>query len=253
LNPPSASDRPVVDGPPGDKTAPPGERIHFYGRRKGKAMKAGRLSLLDTLLPALRLAVPETGQTIDPASLFKSKSDEVRMEIGFGSGEHIAAQAAANPGVNFLGCEVFINGVASLLRYADEMRLQNLRIFDNDVRHLLPALKSASFSRISLPFPDPWPKARHAKRRFVGPTMLDEMARLLVDGGEFRVASDHPVYIAWTLQHAPEHPAFTWRAQGPEDWRTRPADSVPTRYEEKARAAGRTPVFMTFVRKPRPA
>jgi tRNA (guanine-N7-)-methyltransferase len=175
------------------------------------------------------------------------------MEIGFGSGEHIAAQAAANPGVNFLGCEVFINGVASLLRYADEMRLQNLRIFDNDVRHLLPALKSASFSRISLPFPDPWPKARHAKRRFVGPTMLDEMARLLVDGGEFRVASDHPVYIAWTLQHAPEHPAFTWRAQGPEDWRTRPADSVPTRYEEKARAAGRTPVFMTFVRKPRPA
>lgn len=216
-------------------------------------MKAGRVSLLDTLLPALRVAVPETGQTIDPKTLFDSKSGHIRMEIGFGSGEHIAAQAAANPDVGFLGCEVFINGVASLLRYAEELGLKNLRIFDNDVRHLLPALKSASFTRISLPFPDPWPKTRHAKRRFVGPAMLDEMARLLVDGGEFRVASDHPVYIAWTLMHAPEHPDFTWRVTGPDDWRHRPADSVATRYEEKARAAGRTPVFMTFVRKPRAA
>jgi tRNA (guanine-N7-)-methyltransferase len=249
LNPPSASDDPGGDGPLGDKT----ERIHFYGRRKGKALKAGRLTLLDTLLPALRVAVPESGQAIDPASLFESKSDEVRMEIGFGSGEHIAAQAAANPGVNFLGCEVFVNGVASLLRYADEMRLKNLRIFDNDVRHLLPALKTASFDRISLPFPDPWPKTRHAKRRFVGPVMLDEMARLLKDGGEFRVASDHPVYIAWTLMHAPVHPAFQWNVRGPEDWRARPADSVATRYEEKARAAGRTPAFLNFLRRPRTA
>lgn len=244
MNPPSASDDSL-----GDKT----ERIHFYGRRKGKALKAGRLSRLDTLLPALRVATSEPNQVIDPASLFKFKPDEIRMEIGFGSGEHIAAQAAANPGVGFLGCEVFVNGVASLLRYADELKLANLRIYDNDVRHLLPALKSARFNRISLPFPDPWPKTRHAKRRFVGPAMLDEMARLLVDGGEFRVASDHPVYIAWTLMHAPEHPAFQWAAAGPEDWRTRPVDSVATRYEEKARAAGRTPVFMTFVRKNRTA
>ena len=235
------------DEPLGDKT----ERIHFYGRRKGKALKAGRLSRLDTLLPALRVATPESEQPIDPTSFFNFKTDEIRMEIGFGSGEHIAAQAAASPGIGFLGCEVFVNGVASLLRYADELKLANLRIYDNDVRHLLPALKSASFARISLPFPDPWPKTRHAKRRFVGPAMLDEMARLLVDGGEFRVASDHPVYIAWTLMHAPEHPDFQWSAMGPQDWRTRPVDSVATRYEEKARAAGRTPVFMTFVRKNR--
>lgn len=237
------------DESPGDKT----ERIHFYGRRKGKALKAGRLSRLDTLLPALRVAAPESGQDIDLTSFFKMKTDEIRIEIGFGSGEHIAAQAAANPRIGFLGCEVFVNGVASLLRYADELKLVNLRIYDNDVRHLLPALKSASFARISLPFPDPWPKTRHAKRRFVGPAMLDEMARLLVDGGEFRVASDHPVYIAWTLTHAPEHPDFHWSATGPQDWRTRPFDSVATRYEEKARAAGRTPVFMTFVRKSRTA
>ena len=173
------------------------------------------------------------------------------MEIGFGSGEHIAAQAAANPETGFIGCEVFLNGVASLLRYADELKLSNLRIYDNDARHLLPRLKSASFSRISLPFPDPWPKTRHAKRRFVSTPMLDEMARLLVDGGEFRVASDHPIYVEWTLLHAPVHPDFLWQVTTPDGWRIRPDDSVATRYEEKARAAGRTPVFLTFTRRRR--
>ena len=175
------------------------------------------------------------------------------MEIGFGSGEHIAAQAAGNPDVGFLGCEVFVNGVASLLRYVEEFKLTNLRIFDNDVRHLLPRLKTASFSRICLPFPDPWPKTRHAKRRFVNPPMLDEMARLLVDGGEFRVASDHSVYVEWTLLHAPRHPDFSWPAQNPDDWRIRPADSIASRYEEKALVAGRKPVFLNFSRRPRKA
>lgn len=232
----------------GSKDEPAAERIQFYGRRKGKALKAGRLSLLDSLLPSLRVHVENDDQVIDPAALFQKKRDGIRLEIGFGSGEHIAAQAAANPAVGFVGCEVFINGVASLLRYIDERKLDNLRIYDNDVRHLLPRLKSASFNRISLLFPDPWPKARHAKRRFISTPMLDEMARLLVDGGEFRVASDHPVYVEWTLLHAPVHPAFSWAVAGPEDWRDRPADSIASRYEEKARAAGRTPVFMTFVR-----
>ncbi len=173
------------------------------------------------------------------------------MEIGFGSGEHIAAQAAANPDVGFIGCEVFLNGVASLLRYVEEFKLTNLRIFDNDVRHLLPRLKTASFSRISLPFPDPWPKARHAKRRFVSTPMLDEMARLLVDGGEFRVASDHPTYVEWTLLHAPRHPDFLWPVQNPDEWRIRPLDSIASRYEEKALTAGRTPTFLNFSRRPR--
>jgi len=236
LNPPSGS-------------SPP-ERIQFYGRRKGKALKAGRQTLLESLLPDLRIAA-DSDQVIDPACLFPKDFAPARMEIGFGSGEHIAAQAAANPGVGFVGCEVFLNGVASLLRYVDEQKLINVRIYDNDVRHLLPRLKSASFSRISLPFPDPWPKTRHAKRRFVSTPMLDEMARLLVDGGEFRVASDHPVYVEWTLLHAPVHPAFAWRAAGPADWRVRPADSIATRYEEKARAAGRTPAFLTFTRRAR--
>jgi tRNA (guanine-N7-)-methyltransferase len=236
LNPPLGS-----DGPPPAKAD--AERIQFYGRRKGKALKAGRISLLETLLPDLRISVPGAVEAIDPASFFDKKYDELRLEIGFGSGEHIAAQAAANPNIGFIGCEVFINGIASLLRYVDEGRLTNLRIYDNDIRHLIPRLAGGRLARVSLPFPDPWPKARHAKRRFVSPTTLDEMARLL--------ASDHPVYQAWTLLHATVHPSFQWTAAEPEDWRVRPADSVATRYEEKARAAGRIPFFLNFSRKPR--
>ncbi len=246
MNPPSGSDGPPSSG----ATA---ERIQFYGRRKGKALKAGRISLLETHLPSLRISAPGTDQAIDPASFFDKSYEEIRLEIGFGSGEHLAAQAAANPGVGFIGCEVFINGIASLLRYVEEGKLTNICIYDNDIRHLIPALADNRLARVSLPFPDPWPKPRHAKRRFVSPAHLDDMARLLVDGGEFRVASDHPVYQEWTLLHASVHPAFQWLAAGPEDWRTRPADSVATRYEEKARAAGRTPVFMNFTRKPRSA
>jgi len=224
-------------------TSPENPRIQFYGRRKGKPLKAGRVSLLETLLPSVRLS---TDQPIDLDGLFQNKP--VRLEIGFGSGEHLARMAEAHPDVGFIGSEVFLNGVGSLLRYVDELKLSNVRIYDNDVRHLLPLLRSNSLERVSLLFPDPWPKTRHAKRRFVGPPMLDEMARLIKDGGEFRVASDHPVYVEWTLLHAPVHKDFRWSAANPEDWRVRPADSTPTRYEEKAIAAGRNPVFMNFTR-----
>jgi tRNA (guanine-N7-)-methyltransferase len=236
---------------PRSASNPDPDRLQFYGRRKGKALKAGRISLLESLLPRLRVALQHYAQEIDPYSFFDREFDQIRLEIGFGSGEHIAAQAAANPRVGFIGSEVFVNGVASLLRYAEEFKLANLRIYDNDVRYLLPALKSGRLARISLLFPDPWPKARHAKRRFVSPANLDEFARLLADGGELRIASDHPVYVAWTLQHVPQHAAFQWTAQGPDDWRQRPCDSTPSRYEEKAIAAGRTPTFLNFARLPR--
>ena len=166
MNPPSGSNQPT-------------EKLQFYGRRKGKPLKAGRLGLLDNLLPRLKLS---TDQPIDPDVLFPGKS--VRLEIGFGSGEHLAYMAQANPGVGFIGSEVFLNGVGSLLRYVAEMDLANVRIYDNDVRYLLPMLRSNSLERVSLLFPDPWPKSRHAKRRFVGPAMLNEMARAkLVERG----------------------------------------------------------------------
>jgi tRNA (guanine-N7-)-methyltransferase len=223
----------------------------FYGRRKGKALKAGRELLLETLLPRLRIAPPT--EPLDPKSLFPSAPRQIWLEIGFGSGEHLAAQAAAEPAVGFIGAEVFLNGVASLLRYVDEQNLANVRVYDNDVRALLPQLPEASLSRISLLFPDPWPKTRHAKRRFIGPAMLAELSRVLTDGGELRVATDHPVYARWTLMHAPQHPAFTWQVTGPDDWRVRPTDSAPTRYEQKAIVAGRKPMFLRFLRKNRSA
>ncbi len=199
-------------------------------------------------MPELRIAVPQGA--LDPRSLFARPVSSLRMEIGFGGGEHLARMAADNPDIGFIGAEVFLNGVASLLRHVHELGLKNVRIFNEDVRFLLPHLPDASFERISLPFPDPWPKARHAKRRFVGPENLGEMARLIAPNGEFRVASDHPVYIDWALLHLVGHPAFAWTAHGPEDWRQRPADSTPTRYEEKAKKQGRTPVFMNFRRVP---
>lgn len=245
MNPPSATD-------PSAK-ADPESAVRFYGRRKGKPLKAGRQTLLEDLVPRLRITLEDGDQAIDISSFFDETPAAVRLEIGFGGGEHLAAQALANPEIGFVGSEVYVNGVASLARHVQSHGLTNIRVFDNDVRHLLPALRDNSLARVSLLFPDPWPKSRHAKRRFVGPAMLDEIARLLVDGGEFRVASDHPVYIAWTLMHAPRHPAFRWLVCGPEDWRRRPDDSVATRYEEKARVAGRAPVFLTFARRSRRA
>ena len=223
--------------------------VRFYGRRKGKPLKAGRERLLDTLLPKIRVDAPTT--TLDPRTLFAANPREVWLEIGFGSGEHLAAQAAAEPAVGFIGAEVFLNGVASLLRYVDERALANVRVYDNDVRALLPHLPAASLTRISLLFPDPWPKSRHAKRRFIGPGMLGELSRVLADGGELRVATDHPVYARWTLQHVPEHPDFRWQVSEPDDWRLRPADSAPTRYEQKAIEAGRKPMFLRFFRRTR--
>jgi len=226
------------------------ETPRFYGRRKGKPLKASRQSLLEERLPDLRIAVPP--DRFDPRTLFAFPVRAVRLEIGFGSGEHLAQMALANPDIGFIGAEVFLNGVASFVRHVDELGLKNVRVFDEDVRRLLPKIHDGSLERISLLFPDPWPKTRHAKRRFVSPENLDEAARLIAPGGEFRVASDHPVYIEWALMHLSTHPAFAWTAAGPQDWRTRPGDSTPTRYEEKAKKEGRRPAFLNFRRQAAP-
>jgi tRNA (guanine-N7-)-methyltransferase len=229
-----------------------GDQVRFYGRRKGKPIKAGRQALLDELLPTLRIAVPAQGP-LAPASLFAFTPHEVWLEIGFGSGEHLAGQAEARPDIGFIGSEVFLNGVGSLVRHVAERNLSNVRLFDDDVRLLLPALPDKSLGRVSLLFPDPWPKTRHAKRRFIGQDALDRLADLMIDGAELRVASDHPVYVRWTLAQVLAHPHFSWSAKGPEDWRTRAPDSGATRYEQKALAAGRKPAYLRFFRKPRAA
>jgi len=228
------------------------DRPDWHGRRQGRRLRPGRQRLMAELLPRLRVALPPGGASLDPFALFSPRPRQVWLEIGFGGGEHLAVQAERHPDIGFLGSEVFVNGIAALLDEVDRRRLANLRILDDDARLLLPALPEACLGRVFLLFPDPWPKKRHEKRRFISPANLAELARLLVDGGELRIASDDAGYIRWTLEQMAGHPAFRWRARGPGEWRTPPPDWVDTRYQEKARAAGRRAIFLSFERRPRP-
>jgi tRNA (guanine-N7-)-methyltransferase len=223
------------------------QAFQFYGRRKGRPLRKGRQTLFDELLP--RITVPiVAGAALDPATLFAPEKRAVWLEIGFGGGEHLAHQAATNSDIGFIGCEVFESGIASGLSHIAEGNLENVRLHPEDARVLLAALQPRSLDRVFLLFPDPWPKRRHAQRRFI-PGNLDRLAELIVPGGEFRIASDDPIYIEWTLQHVPIHPAFRWTAESPSDWIDRPADAIETRYEKKAREAGRVPHFFRFRRR----
>ena len=226
-------------------------RLTFHGRRHGRRLRPGRHQRLQETLPRLRVPSPRAGGTIDPRSLFERPVREVWLEVGFGAGEHLAALAAAHPDVGLLGCEPYVNGVAALLARIEDERLGNVRIFDDDARLLLPGLADASIARTLVMFPDPWPKARHAGRRFVGRASLDELGRIMVDAGDLLVATDHPVMVRWALQHGSGHPAFAWCARRPADWRERPEGAAPTRYEEKARERGAACVYLRFRRTPR--
>ena len=224
----------------------------LYGRRKGRPLRKRKTELLDTLLPALEIPVPQPGERIDPHALFPKPVRDVWLEVGFGSGHHMAWQAANNPDVGVVGAEPFINGVAGLLKLvADEGVQDNVRVLPDDARPLLDALPDQSIGRAFVLFADPWPKKRHWERRFIGPANLPRLARVLKDGAELRLASDDMGLVRWMLEHTVRHPDFEWTARGPSDWRHRSEDWPPTRYEEKAIEAGRKPVFLRFIRKPR--
>jgi tRNA (guanine-N7-)-methyltransferase len=225
------------------------QAFQFYGRRKGRRLREGRRSLYDEVLPTLTVALPRAGGVLDPRSLFDPAPRAVWLEIGFGGGEHLAAQAAANPETGFIGCEVFEAGIASALGHIVEAELKNVRLHPEDARELLAVLAPESLDRVFLLFPDPWPKRRHEQRRFIGKANLDRLAGVMRQGAELRVASDDPTYQEWALRQVPVHPAFQWQVQSPSDWLERPADAVETRYEKKARAAGRTPMFFRFIKK----
>ncbi len=224
------------------------EQRRFYGRRKGRPLRKGQQSQIDTLLPRLAIALPESGK-LDPRALFPRAPREIWLEIGFGGGEHLAEQARANPQAGIIGCEVFLNGIATLLTQIEAQDLANVRVYPEDARDLLDALPERSLDRVFLLFPDPWPKRRHAARRFIQTERLDQLARLMKPGAEFRVGSDDPGYITWALAHLTAHPAFGWTARQPSDWRARPADWPPTRYEAKALREGRKPAYFRFVRR----
>lgn len=227
----------------------PDDRPRFYGRRCGKQLRRSALGLIETLLPRLAVAVPGQGVALDPADLFPRPLAAIWLEVGFGGGEHVIAQARLYPDRGIIACEPFRNGVASLLGHLNGSDIDTVRIFPEDVRQLFPALPEASLGRVFVLFPDPWPKKRHAERRFIGRPNLDALARLMADGAELRVASDDPVYQDWAAEQLRGHPFFeevqvtTDRSQLPEDW---PA----TRYELKCLAEN-APVFFRFRRRAR--
>ena len=202
------------------------------------------------VLPQLAVTLPESG-SLDLQTQFGSANGSVWLEIGFGGGEHLAWQARENPDIGIIGCEVFENGVASLLRAVERDALENVRIAMADARLLLERLPAGSLARAFLLFPDPWPKRRHASRRFLQRETLDLLAQAMRDGAELRAASDDPKMQAWMLKQLLESPDFVWTARAAADAFGRPDDWPGTRYEAKAVAAGRRPIYLTFRRRPR--
>ncbi len=223
-------------------TADPEKSGAFYGRRKGKRLRPTQDELVRTLLPRLRV---EAGKTLsaftDPVSAFW-------LEIGFGGGEHLAAQARAHPEIGFIGCEPFVNGVAKLLAVIDRESLSNIRIWDAEATELIGQLPPDSISGVSLLYPDPWPKRRHRKRRFLSDDSLGALARAMKPGAPLRFATDIDDYAGWALARVLRSRHFAWAAERPDDWR-KPWPGWPgTRYEAKALKEGRRPAYLTFER-----
>jgi len=217
--------------------------LRSFGRIKSRPIKPRQAALMDSLLPGLR--VPQ--QPFDPRALMPAAA-ETWLEIGFGGGEHMAGQAERRPDVLILGAEPFQNGVASALRHVDERGLANVRLQDGDARELMAHLPSASLDRVFIMFPDPWPKARHHKRRLITSNIVEELARILKAGGRLRFATDWADYADWALERILASGLFDWPARRADDWRVPPADHLTTRYEEK-RLGDCAPVFLDFVRR----
>ncbi len=218
----------------------------IYGRRQSHRIRPARKRLLEERLPEIQIHIPDDGSPIPLGEVQSQAPQRCWVEVGFGGGEHLAQQAAANPDVLLIGCEPYVNGVARLLSLIEDA--DNVRVVIDDARLLLKALPEASLDRIFVLFPDPWPKTRHHKRRIVNPETLADMARILKPGGELRLATDIMSYARPMLSQALADGHFNWLAERPGDWRDRPADWPATRYEEKARKAGRRPVFLKFER-----
>jgi tRNA (guanine-N7-)-methyltransferase len=223
-------------------------RDALYGRRKGKKLSPRRTGLMATLYPTLAVDLSAPAPS-DLRALFPVPVDAVRLEIGFGGGEHMLAEATRSPDIGFIGVEPFVNGMAKAVSAIAETGARNIRLHDGDAALLLDWLPPASLVGVDLLYPDPWPKKRHFKRRFVSDENLDRVARALKPGGLFRVASDIESYIDWTLLHVLKRSDLAWTAVRADDWR-KPFPGWPgTRYEAKAVAAGRMPAYLAFLRR----
>jgi tRNA (guanine-N7-)-methyltransferase len=217
----------------------------FFGRRKGKQLRERQAEHLASLLPALKLDLQRQAPA-DIRELYPVPVGEVRLEIGFGGGEHLVHRAVESPATGFIGVEPFVNSMAKLLARVDELELKNIRLFDDDATQVLDWLPEGSLDRIDLLYPDPWPKRKHWKRRFVSQVNLQRFHRVLKPGGLFQFASDIDTYLNWTLIHCRDHGGFEWTAEQSSDWLTPFAGWPGTRYEAKARREGRSSAYLTF-------
>lgn len=231
--------------------APEEPRRILYGRRRGRKLRATQQVLLDDVVPRLEIALDDTRRPIDPETLFEYPVREVWLEVGFGAGEHLLAQAAANRDIGLIGCEPYVTGVVRMVRGLVDARLDNVRLWRDDARLLIDRLAEASLSRVFLLFPDPWPKTRHHKRRFVSSAVLERLAAVMRDDAELRIATDDGGYLVWILAHLRASDAFLWTARRPSDWRRRPSDWPATRYERKALEDGRRCTYLRYRRLPR--
>jgi tRNA (guanine-N7-)-methyltransferase len=236
---------------PAKRDAPPGEdgAVHpqgsFFGRRKGHKLRLHQADLIENLLPRLALDITRPGPH-NLADLFDPPADDVRLEIGFGGGEHLIAEARAFPGTGFIGCEPYVNGMAKILTQIEAHNIGNIRLFAGDAAELLAWSPPCALARIDLIHPDPWPKRRHWKRRFVQDATVAAIARILEPDGEFRFVSDIDDYGAWTLKHVLRSADFDWTAERAADWRLPWADYTMTRYGMKAEREGRHAAYLRF-------
>jgi tRNA (guanine-N7-)-methyltransferase len=217
----------------------------FFGRRKGKPLSSRRTGLMDSELPRLRLDLDKAAPA-GLADLFAAPVREVWLEVGFGAGEHLLHRARENPGIGLIGVEPFIGSMAKAVNAVVSEDIKNIRLYDDDAVNILDWLPESSIDLAYQLYPDPWPKKRHWKRRFINTQNLDRYARVLKPGAEFRFASDIDTYVDWTLRRCHDHPAFEWTAASAYDWRKPWANWPGTRYEAKAMREGRVPRYLTF-------
>src|SRR5579872_450173 len=221
---------------------PDRNRRKLYGRREGPSLSPRQAGLRSTLLAALAYDISK-----EAFSQFPVTVSELRREVGFGAGEHLVWQASEHPHVGLIGAEPYEMGMAKALTKLEESGLNTVRLFEGDGRDIIEALPDNSLGRFFLLFPDPWPKTRHHKRRFLQMEMLDSLARVLKPGAELRFATDDKSYLPYALERLMAHRSFEWPAERPGDWKSRPADWPPTRYETKAIKG--PPTFLCFARR----
>lgn len=222
------------------------ERKAFFGRRSAHKLYSTQKRLSEELLPQITIDLPES--ELDLSTTFGNAAQSNFIEIGYGGGEHLARQAKGNRQANFIGCEPFLGGIGKMLAAIDQDDLSNVRLYTDDALHLLRMLPEAQFDGAFLLYPDPWPKKKHNKRRFINPVTLSALARIIKPGGEFRVATDIDDYATWTLAHILRHDDFDWPQIDTDSWRTPWEGWEPTRYEQKAKREGRSSFYFSFIR-----